>query len=90
MADEATRILREAGLQVIREDASLLRPERLDERFRVKVAVFLHFDGDKEDGVERSGAAFRTASHQNRTTLTAAEVADLGEKLLAAFKNQPN
>jgi hypothetical protein len=52
VADEATRILREAGVRVIREDASLLRPDRLDERFRVKVAVFLHFDGDNEDGVE--------------------------------------
>ena len=36
VADEATRILRSAGVSTIREDASLKRPERQNERFRVR------------------------------------------------------
>src|SRR5207248_2396031 len=44
VADEATRILRQAGVSTIREDASLKRPERQNQRFRVRIAVFLHFD----------------------------------------------
>ncbi|EAW34151.1 hypothetical protein [Lyngbya sp. PCC 8106] len=38
VADEATRILREAGVKVIREDAFL------GGKYDVKVAVFVHFD----------------------------------------------
>ena len=39
VANEATRILREAGVTVIREDAFL------SGRYYVKVAIFIHFDG---------------------------------------------
>jgi hypothetical protein len=39
VADEATRILREAGVKVIRKDAFL------EGKFDIKIAVFLHFDG---------------------------------------------
>jgi hypothetical protein len=41
VADEATRVLREAGVSVIREDASLIG------RYNVQIAVFLHFDGSR-------------------------------------------
>ncbi len=40
VADEATRILRSAGVSVIREDATLQGV------YDVKVAIFIHFDGD--------------------------------------------
>jgi hypothetical protein len=52
VANETARILKEAGISVIREDASLRLPARANDRFKVKVAVFLHFDGDKESGKE--------------------------------------
>lgn len=52
VANEAARILKEAGISVIREDATLRNPARANDRFKVKVAVFLHFDGDKESGKE--------------------------------------
>src|ERR1700704_1180573 len=35
VANEATRILRSAGVSAIREDASLKRADRQDERFKV-------------------------------------------------------
>ena len=54
VADEATRILRSAGVSTIREDASLKLSARQNERFRVQVAVCLHFDDP--DGGE-SGAS---------------------------------
>jgi hypothetical protein len=54
VANEATRILRSASVSTIREDASLKRADRQDERFKVKVAVFLHFD-DPDSG--ESGAS---------------------------------
>jgi hypothetical protein len=63
VADEATRILRQAGVSTIREDASLKRPERRDERFRVKVAVFLHFD-DPDQGETGSSIGFKGASDE--------------------------
>src|SRR5438034_9521517 len=44
VADEATRILSQAGVSTISEDASLKRPERQSQRFRAWTAVFLHFD----------------------------------------------
>src|SRR5256885_13685028 len=43
VADEATRILRGAGVSTIREDASLKLSARQNERFRVQVAGFFHF-----------------------------------------------
>jgi len=42
VADEATRILRNAGVNVIREDAYLD-----SEKYKVKLAIFIHFDGAK-------------------------------------------
>jgi Fungal chitosanase of glycosyl hydrolase group 75 len=63
VADEATRILRAAGVSTIREDASLKRPERQDERFRVKVAVFLHFD-DPDQGETGASIGFKGASDE--------------------------
>jgi len=49
VANEAARILQEAGVTVIREDASL------QNRYYVKVAVFLHFDASSPGG--SSGAS---------------------------------
>ena len=49
VANDATRILRSAGVSTIREDASLKRADRQNERFRVRIAVFLHFD-DPDSG----------------------------------------
>lgn len=48
IADEATRILREHGITVIREDATVAPA-------RVKLALFLHMDGTTPPG--RSGAS---------------------------------
>ena len=42
VANEATRILREAGINVIREDAYLD-----DEKYEVDLAIFIHFDGSE-------------------------------------------
>lgn len=42
VADEATRILREAEITVIREDAYLD-----SEKYKVELAIFIHFDGSK-------------------------------------------
>ncbi|MEM7011454.1 MAG: 3D domain-containing protein [Verrucomicrobiota bacterium] len=50
VADEATRILRDAGISVIREDA-FLDPDK----YRVNLALFIHFDS--ADPVCRSGAS---------------------------------
>jgi hypothetical protein len=61
VADEATRILRNAGVSAIREDASLKRPERRNERFRVKVATFLHFD-DPDSGETGASVGFKGSS----------------------------
>ncbi len=40
VADEATKILTEAGIDVIREDAFLD-----EDKYRVSIAIFIHFDG---------------------------------------------
>jgi hypothetical protein len=63
IANEATRILREAGVSTIREDASLKRPERRNERFRVKVAVFLHFD-DPDGGESGASVGYKGATDE--------------------------
>jgi len=63
VADEATRILRNAGVSTIREDASLKLPERKDERFHVKVAVFIHFD-DPDGGETGSSVGFDNPSDE--------------------------
>jgi hypothetical protein len=42
VADEATRILREAGINVIRENAYLD-----SEKYKVNLAIFIHFDSAK-------------------------------------------
>ncbi|MBA3962637.1 MAG: hypothetical protein H0X40_12150 [Chthoniobacterales bacterium] len=63
VANEATRILRAAGVCTIREDASLKRPERRNERFRVKVAVFLHFD-DPDTGESGASVGYKGLSDQ--------------------------
>ncbi len=59
VADEATRILREAGVSVIRKNAFID-----DDRYQVKVAVYLHFDGS--DSPCRSGASigYRYDAHR--------------------------
>jgi N-acetylmuramoyl-L-alanine amidase len=49
VANEATRILREEGISVVRENAFLTG------RYDVKVAIFIHFDGN--DNPCRSGAS---------------------------------
>jgi len=61
VADEATRILRQAGVSTIREDASLKRPERQNQRFRVRIAVFLHFD-DPSGGEPAASVGFKGSS----------------------------
>jgi hypothetical protein len=63
VADEATRILRRAGVSTIREDASLKRPERQKERFRVRIAVFLHFD-DPDGGETGASVGFKGSSDE--------------------------
>jgi hypothetical protein len=63
VADEATRILRKAGVSTIREDASLKRPERQNERFRVRIAVFLHFD-DPDGGETGASVGFKGSSDE--------------------------
>jgi hypothetical protein len=63
VADEATRILRRAGVSTIREDASLKRPERQNERFRVRIAVFLHFD-DPDGGETGASVGFKGSSDE--------------------------
>src|SRR2546429_8698670 len=55
VADEATRILRQAGGSTIREDASLKRPERPNPRFPVRIAVLLHFDDPDGGGTGAPG-----------------------------------
>jgi Fungal chitosanase of glycosyl hydrolase group 75 len=67
VADEATRILRAAGVSTIREDASLKRPERRMERFRVKTAVFLHFD-DPDGGETGASIGFKGSSDEPAAT----------------------
>jgi hypothetical protein len=49
VADEATRVLREAGVSVIREAAAL------EGVYDVKVAIFIHFDG--ANPADRTGAS---------------------------------
>ena len=51
VADEATRILEEAGVSVIRANADEIKGET----YNVKDAVFIHFDGSKPPGT--SGAS---------------------------------
>jgi hypothetical protein len=63
VADEATRILRRAGVSTIREDASLKRPDRQNERFRVKVAVFLHFD-DPDGGETGASVGYKGSTDE--------------------------
>jgi len=63
VADKATRILRKAGVSTIREDASLKRPERQNERFRVRIAVFLHFD-DPDGGETGASVGFKGSSDE--------------------------
>jgi Fungal chitosanase of glycosyl hydrolase group 75 len=47
--DEAVRILSSYGLNVLPTDASWKLAPRGELLFRTKIAVYLHFDGDKED-----------------------------------------
>jgi hypothetical protein len=47
--DEAVRILSNYGLNVLSTDASWKLAPRGELLFRTKIAVYLHFDGDKED-----------------------------------------
>jgi len=63
VADEATRILRRAGVSTIREDASLKRPERQHEHFRVKIAVFLHFD-DPDGGESGASVGYKGSTDE--------------------------
>jgi len=63
VADEATRILRGAGVSTIREDASLKLSARQNERFRVQVAVFLHFD-DPDGGESGASVGFKNSSDE--------------------------
>ncbi len=51
VANEATRILRQAGVSVIRAKASL------SGRYRCKVAVFMHFDGS-ENGSSKASVGY--------------------------------
>jgi hypothetical protein len=67
VADEATRILRQAGVSAIREDASLKLPARQNERFRVKVAVFIHFD-DPDGGETGASVGFKDSSDEPAAT----------------------
>ena len=50
VANEATRILKDAGINVIREDAYLE-----DEKYQVKLAIFIHFDASSS--LCKSGAS---------------------------------
>ncbi|MCP4214825.1 MAG: hypothetical protein GY765_09215 [bacterium] len=53
VADEATRLLRAAGIDVIREDA-FLDPEK----YRVDLALFIHFDGSDSPGASGASIGF--------------------------------
>lgn len=64
IANETTRILREAGVSVIRKNAFIE-----DDRYQVKVAVYLHFDGS--DTPCRTGASigYHTDAHRPAATM---------------------
>lgn len=64
VADEATRILREAGVSVIRKGAYLE-----DDTYQVKIAVFLHFDGS--DSPCRTGASIGYKNDSDRPAAAA-------------------
>lgn len=64
IADETTRILREAGVSVIRKGAYLE-----DDTYQVKIAVFLHFDGS--DSPCRSGASIGYKNPSDRPAAAA-------------------
>jgi hypothetical protein len=52
VVNEATRILREAGISVVKEDASI---KKTGKQYRVKVAIFIHFDASSPPS--RAGAS---------------------------------
>lgn len=66
VVNEATRVLREAGVTVIRSDASIKNSQQ---RFHVKVAVFIHFDGS--DNTHGGGASVGYNDDSDRDAATA-------------------
>jgi hypothetical protein len=62
VADEAARILTQAGVSVIKTDASIKlkskTPESARKVFHVKTAVFIHFDG-VEEGTKGASIGFK-------------------------------
>jgi hypothetical protein len=74
VADEATRILRNAGVSVIRADANFDLPDRT---YSVKAAVFLHFDGNFTECATTASVGYPTdpdlSSHLTEDAEMAAE-----------------
>jgi hypothetical protein len=80
VADEATRILRAAGVRVIR------RPAYLTGQYHVKDAVFLHFDGNATPC--GSGASIGYPERANSAAAGAAWKALYGQRF--PFRYQPD
>jgi hypothetical protein len=77
--DEAVRILSSYGLDVLPTDASWKLAPRGELLFRAKIAVYLHFDGDKEDHHTEGASVGYPAGKNNQ------EAADAWRQLYARY-----
>lgn len=59
VTNEAVRILRAAGISVIKEDASI---KTTNKRYRVHTAVFIHFDGTTPPGRAKASVGYKGSS----------------------------
>lgn len=59
VTNEAVRILRAAGISVIKEDASI---KVTNKKYRVHTAVFIHFDGTNPPGRAKASVGYKGSS----------------------------
>jgi hypothetical protein len=65
VVNEATSVLREAGVSVIKSDASI---KNSPQKFNVKVAVFVHFDGSKNPNAGGASVGYDHDSDRDAAT----------------------
>ena len=82
VANEATRILRNAGISVIRADANFDLPDRT---YSVKAAVFLHFDGSDNVCTTTASVGYPTDSDLSSHLTEDAEMAAEWKTLYEEF-----
>jgi hypothetical protein len=59
VTNRATQLLRQAGIAVIKEDASI---KNTNKRFEVKLAVFIHFDGSTNPAADGASVGYNDSS----------------------------